>query len=136
MDPKEKKRFKKNMIRFLIGIFFFGISYIYTLAHPAPKMSMRYGLKELSQKITIFFYKIHNKDPKLLQEKYLYEDVYTELLNTAKNSSCINPNIVDIIKKKGEALKNEPNENLELNLPSYIYKVGVYKDLIKNCGSS
>jgi len=133
IDPKYRKKFKRNIIKLSIGIFLFSVSYLYTLVHPAPKVSMEYGLRQLSQRVMLFWYKIKNEDSTFLKEKYSYEDVYQDLLTTAKQSSCVSPVLADAIEQKSIALKQEPNKNLEQNLPSYIYKVSLYEDSLKKC---
>jgi len=116
ITPKHRKRFKKNMVRFLIGLLLISICYIYTLAHPAPKVSMEYGIKQLSERMMLFWYKIKHKDPNLLKEKYMYEDVYQDMLNIAEGNTCISQALVDAIQQKSLALRHEPNKNLAQNL--------------------
>jgi len=132
MDAEMKKIFRNNVIKFIIGAGLLIISYGYIQNHPAERASIFSGFDVLRQKVEVFFYKLTNSDSEGLKLKFDYQKNLDELINTAKNNSCVQSNVIDELNELSVALKKERITKLENNLTYYQRKFGEYKTLIDN----
>lgn len=131
MDSEEKKQFRNNVIKFIIGAILLIMSYVYIQWHPAEKISIFSGFEVMFQKVEIFFQNIFGNRWELLKKKYDWIKSYQELVNMAENNKCVAPEIVQEVNEVYKTLKDEKIETLESKFPDYIKKAYEFESEVK-----
>ena len=101
-----KAKLLQNIKMFIVGAILLIISFTYIKGHPGEWNSFVPSLQMLYYKGEVFFYKILGKDAKSLEIKQQFNKIYTELNYLVESSECADTELVDLIKKQQELLKN------------------------------
>ena len=133
MNSEQKKIFRNNIIKLIIGIILLSFSRSYMTKHPAEKESIFSGFEVLRQRLTVYVHKITNDNPEALQKKYDYEKTYAELVKLAESKECSNPNILTELQETSLKLKKESVKDLDVSLPEYARQANEYKNMIDRC---
>ncbi len=133
MDAGQKKIFRNNIIKCIIGIVLLFFSYGYIQSHPAEKASIFSGFEIMWQRVSVYVHQIMKTSSEELKKKYDYEKTYDELIQMAESKTCVNPNVLTELQETYLKLKKEPIGNLAISLPGYRRKASEYKAMIDNC---
>ncbi len=133
MDREEKIFLRKNIIKLIIGLVLLGFSFSYIQNHPAEKASIFSGFQVLWQRVVVYVHKVTNTNSEAYAKKYDYEKTYQELVNMAKNKTCVDSAIIMELNETYLKLKKEWLKTLDENLPGYARKANEYKHMIDNC---
>ena len=129
-----KKRFIRNVIKFVIGIFLLFGSYMYVSAHPAEQISFFSGFKVIFQNAEIFFQNIFGENGELLKQKYSLESYYQALISLSEEKPCVDPQLIQDLHDTYDQLLDEPKNTLEYTLNEYIQKQYDFdRELRVNC---
>jgi predicted negative regulator of RcsB-dependent stress response len=133
MDRVEKRIFRNNIIKFVIGIILLGMCYGYIQNHPAEKESVFSGFEVLWQRVNVRIHQETNSNSAALQEKYSDEQTYDELVKMAASKTCVDVNIVTELNETFLNLKKESLSTLAEDHPGYMRKATELKSMIENC---
>lgn len=61
----------------------------------------------LWQRLVVYVHKVTNTDSEAFQKKYDYEKTYEELINMAKNKTCVDPAVLTEINETYLKLQKE-----------------------------
>ena len=133
MDSNQKKIFRNNVIKCIVGFILLGFSYGYIQGHQAEKASIFSGFEIMRQRVSVYVAEIMKTNSEELKKKYDYEKTYDELIQMAESKTCVNPNVLTELQETYLKLKKEPIGNLAIALPGYRRQASEYKTMIDNC---
>ncbi|MEI7562934.1 MAG: hypothetical protein WCJ39_04490 [bacterium] len=133
MEREQKKIFRNNVIKCIIGTILLLFSYGYIQNHPAERASIFSGFEIMWQRVTVYVAQLTKTNSEELKKKYDYEKTYDELIQMAQSKSCVNPNVLTELQETYLKLKKEPIKNLDVALPGYQRQAVQYKTMIDNC---
>jgi hypothetical protein len=137
VEMKEvKRRFKANVVKFVIGTGLLVVCYCYVHAHPAEEIAFFSGFKVIFQNAEIFFQNIFGENGNLLKQKYALEGYYQVLISLSEEKPCIDPQLVQDLHDTYERLVAEPKNTLSHTLDGYIQKQFDFDRVLRvNCDS-
>lgn len=132
MTNEQKKQFKWNIIKLVIGLILLTISRSYLQKHPAERVSVFSGFEVMIQKADVFILNILGKNGELSERKYGMEKYYRELIKMAENNKCLDHNVIVELEDLYHDLKKEHKDALADVLPEYTKKAYEYENIVKN----
>lgn len=119
MSTEDKTTFIKNIFRFFIGIILLTTCFWFLRAHPAEKIALYSGFKNIIQKIEIISYTLIWKNGKLLEEKYKLEADYIDTIHFAEEKGCKDPLLLEELHNTYNALLKEDKDQVEHYITKY-----------------
>lgn len=119
MTHEEKRTFIHNVFKFLIGTVFLITCLSYLKSHPAEKIALYSGFKNIIQKIEILSYNLMGKNGKLLDEKYKLEASYLDTIHFAEEKGCNDTLFLEELHNSYDALLKEDKEQAENYITKY-----------------
>jgi len=131
---EKKKRFRMNLIEFIIWLILLSFAFNYLKNHPAERTSMFAGIEVLFQRAEIFITNITGDDGGILEEKHQLERYYKELISTMENGKCADLATIDAANERYKDLINLNIDEYKQNIQVYQWYAGTYAAKIKeNC---
>ena len=85
MDREDKATFIWNIFKLIIWIILLVACYYYLESHPAEQIALYSWVKNIVQKVEIFWYNITWRDWNLLARKFDLESKYLEMIHFAED---------------------------------------------------
>lgn len=124
MTVEDKTTFIKNIFRFFIGIILLITCFRFLKEHPAEKIALYSGFKNIIQKVEIISYTLIWKNGELLEEKYKLESDYVNTLHFAEEKGCADALLLEGLHNTYNALLKEDKNQVE----NYITKYKILKN--------
>lgn len=133
MSQEDKATFIWNIFKLLIGSVLLVACFFYLENHPAEQIALYSWVKNIIQKVEIFWYNIVWKDWDLLSKKFDLESKYLEMIHYAEEKWCINQDFVGSLHETYQTLLNEDNNQIENYITRYTiaaadYEMSIYND--------
>lgn len=119
MTHEEKTTFIHNIFKLLIGTIFLITCLSYLKSHPAEKIALYSGFKNIIQKIEILGYNLVGKNGKLLEEKYKLESDYIDTIHFAEEKGCSDPLLLEELHNTYNTLLKEDQDQAENYVTKY-----------------
>lgn len=132
MNKEQKKEFKWNIIKFIIWIILLWMCRGYLQQHPAEKVSVFSWFEVLRQKIEIIWNNQFSSNWELLENKYSMEKYYKELINLAKNNTCVTSDQLEELETIYKNLQSEDKDMLNETLPEYTKQAYIFEAIVQN----
>ena len=137
MNREEKATFIWNIFKLIIWIILLVACYYYLESHPAEQIALYSWVKNIVQKVEIFWYNITGRDWNLLARKFDLESKYLEMIHFAEEKWCINQDFVAELHQRYKTLQEEDNSKIENYITSYTisaaeFEMKIYNDCGKN----
>jgi len=119
MNKEERKLFKNNTIKLIIGLLLLWLSFNYLNNHPAEKVSVWSGFSVLWQKVEVWFHNVFTGKWEVLSQKYEYEKYLKELVKMAENKKCLSVDIVKTLNDTYTEIKLDSVSEFQQKLIKY-----------------
>ena len=137
MDREDKATFIWNIFKLIIWIILLVACYYYLESHPAEQIALYSWVKNIVQKVEIFWYNITWRDWNLLARKFDLESKYLEMIHFAEGKWCINQDFVAELHQRYKTLQEEDNSKIENYITSYTISAAEFEMKIYNdCGEN
>ena len=94
MTSEEKNTLIWNIFKLVIWAILLTSCFFYLKNHPAEQIALYSWMKNIVQKVEVFWYNVVWKNGDLLARKYELEDKYLEMIHFAEEKWCINQDFV------------------------------------------
>lgn len=126
MNHKMKKLFIQNCFRFLIGTVLLISCFWYLGDHPAEKVALYSGFKNIIQKVEIVWYNLTGKKWDLLEKKYALENRFLELIHYAEGKDCVDDELIENLHNTYNVFLTEDKNYMEHYITKYQILEGDY----------
>ncbi|PZM85795.1 MAG: hypothetical protein DLD55_06040 [candidate division SR1 bacterium] len=130
MSSNQKTIFIRNLFKTAIGIVLLIASFSYLSSHPAEKIALYSGFKNIIQKTEIICYNLIGKNGALLEQKYNLENSYLDMLHFAEEKGCIDSGILQELRQKYETLLKEDKNQIQNYITKYSILASDYQNII------
>lgn len=130
MTLSEKTTFIRNLFKTAIGIVLLMASFSYLTTHPAEKIALYSGFKNIIQKAEIIGYNLMGKNGALLAQKYSLENSYLDMIHFAEEKGCISGDILQELHQTYETLLKEKKNQIHNYITKYNILASDYQNII------
>ncbi len=128
---EKKKRFRMNMVEFIIWCILLVIAFNYLKTHPAEKTSIFAGVEVLLQKAEVFLWNITGKNGEEVRKQHELERYFKELISTMDAWKCVNVKTLEQAKKRLESLESFSSEQFTKSRQVYEWYARSYATKIQ-----
>lgn len=107
---EKKKRFRMNVVEFIIWCILLVIAFNYLKTHPAEKTSIFAWVEVLIQKAEVFLGNITGKNWDEVKKQHNLERYFKDLISTMESGNCVDEKVLEQAKKRYESLQNFSSE--------------------------
>lgn len=132
MSKEEKNTFIHNIFKLLIGVVLLITCFWYLKEHPAEKIALYSGFKNIIQKAEVLSYNLLGKNGALLDQKYKLEDQYLDTIHFAEEKGCSDPAFLNELHNTYETLLKEDKSHIENYITRYNILHNDYTSTILN----
>ena len=130
MTSSERTLFIRNLFKTSIGIVLLAASFSYLTTHPAEKIALYSGFKNIIQKAEIISYNLIGKNGALLAQKYSLENSYLEMIHFAEEKGCVGADILQELRQTYETLLKEEKSQIHNYITKYNILASDYQSII------
>lgn len=130
MTSSEKTIFIQNIFKTAIGLILLIASFFYLNNHPAEKVALYSGFKNIIQKAEIISYNLIGKNWTLLSQKYALENNYLEMIHFAEEKGCVESALLQEMHQTYETLLQEDKNQIQNYITKYNILASDYQNSI------
>ena len=119
MTHEEKTTFIHNIFKLIIGTVFLITCLNYLRTHPAEKIALYSGFKNIIQKIEVLSFTLIGKNGELLEEKYKLEATYLDTIHLAEEKGCVDAVFLEELHNSYDSLLKEDKDQVEHYITKY-----------------
>ena len=134
MTSEEKNTLIWNIFKLVIWAILLTSCFFYLKNHPAEQIALYSWMKNIVQKVEVFWYNVVWKNGDLLARKYELEDKYLEMIHFAEEKGCINHDFVSELYSSYETLLKEDKDEIEKYISTYSIRAADFEmSIYNNC---
>lgn len=119
MNKEERKMFRNNTIKLVIGLILLGLSINYLHKHPAEKVSVRSWFGIMWQRAEVFISQTFTGKWDMLKQQYEYEKYMKELVKMAEGQKCLDVSTIKKLNEKYAEVQEDSVDEFKSKLTDY-----------------